>query len=442
MHVHAYGTLGFGDPDSIGIHQGVTSMVDAGGPGIGTLDEFEALFLGHTATSLYAGPHIHPIGIVGLNFIQDEVRSFKNISIEKWLDWTESHPGLVRYLKVGAYGPLGTMPLYVAKGVSDMIRVPLYLHIGEYLIKDNHPSTNETAFNLCQSGDIVTHLYHNNLGRVLDDEGRVLPFVRDAEKRGVLFDIGFGAYSFSWDVAEKAYAQDLVPHFISSDLQQFNVCGPVFSLANVMSIFLRLGMSLGEVIERVTANPARALALTDRAGSLRVGLPADITVFRVEAGEFDLADCHTQKRKADRKIVPIMAFKDGQRFDTDLALAQDERKWFMQVAEEEVPPAAASLSRRQVEFLAALARGLVDVHWGPYTAERLDLDKAYELQDVFHQVRRAQGLPLRDALTAVFDCFLVNPFSMQLGLFLARLERPFALQRLNDVVSRQFMAAP
>ena len=55
---------------------------------------------------------------------------------------------------------------------------------------------------------------------------------------------GFGGYNFSWDVAEKAFAQDLVPHTISSDLQQFNVVRPVKSLANVMSAMLRLGMPL------------------------------------------------------------------------------------------------------------------------------------------------------------------------------------------------------
>ena len=33
LHVHAYGTLGFANPDSIGVYQGVTSFVEAGGPG-------------------------------------------------------------------------------------------------------------------------------------------------------------------------------------------------------------------------------------------------------------------------------------------------------------------------------------------------------------------------------------------------------------------------
>jgi dihydroorotase len=55
IHVHVYGTLGFADPDSIGVCQGVTSYVEAGGPGIGTLDEFLALLEDRTQTTLYAG---------------------------------------------------------------------------------------------------------------------------------------------------------------------------------------------------------------------------------------------------------------------------------------------------------------------------------------------------------------------------------------------------
>ena len=66
---------------------------------------------------------------------------------------------------------------------------------------------------------------------------------------------------------------------------------------------MRLGLTLPQVIERVTRNPAKAISLTDRAGSLKPGLPADITVFRVNSGEYDISDCYTQfaqGRKADR----------------------------------------------------------------------------------------------------------------------------------------------
>ena len=60
----------------------------------------------------------------------------------------------------------------------------------------------------------------------------------------MLFDLGFGGYNFSWDVAEKAFAQGVIPHTISSDLQQFNVVRPAKSLANVMSLMMRLGLTL------------------------------------------------------------------------------------------------------------------------------------------------------------------------------------------------------
>src|SRR3954468_6620535 len=45
-HVHAYGSIGFSDLDSIGVCHGVTTMVDAGDAGIETLDEFMALLQG------------------------------------------------------------------------------------------------------------------------------------------------------------------------------------------------------------------------------------------------------------------------------------------------------------------------------------------------------------------------------------------------------------
>ncbi len=69
IHVHAFGTLGFADPDTIGVYHGVTSFVDAGGPGIGVLDQFMEL-IGRLETSLYAGAFIRPMGLLGLNFIR------------------------------------------------------------------------------------------------------------------------------------------------------------------------------------------------------------------------------------------------------------------------------------------------------------------------------------------------------------------------------------
>lgn len=440
IHVHAYGTLGFANPDTIGVYQGVTSFVDAGGPGIGVLDQFMDL-LGHLETSLFAGPFIRPMGLLGLNFIEGDVRTLGDVPITRWVDFAKAHRDMLRYIKCNAIGDYGPGTLKITKGLAEILDLPLYMHIGEFQLQNPKHLLAPEAFRIAEAGDMITHLYHGNLGQVIDDNGKVLAVVREAERRGVIFDLGFGGYNFSWDVAEKAFAQDLIPHTISSDLQQFNVVRPVKSLANVMSAMLRLGLTLPQVVERVTCNPAKAISLTDRAGSLKPGMPADITVFRVNSGEYEISDCYTRSRKADKQIEPLMTFKNGKRFDANMTLGQEESNWFLQIAEDHVPERASKLSEGQRAFLDSLAGRLSSTSWQVTSAERLDIEKALELQDAFHQERASHGLPLKDALRAVYASFLDQNFTMQVGLLLVRLEQPFAVGRLRDVSGKRPLAA-
>src|SRR5262249_43655654 len=423
IHVHAYGTLGFANPDTVGVYQGVTTFVDAGGPGIGVLDQFMEL-LGNLETTLYAGAFIRPMGLLGLNFIEGDVRTLGEVPITRWVDFAKQHRDLLRYIKCNAIGDYGPGTLKLTKGLAEILNLPLYVHIGEFQLQNPKHLLPPEAFRIAEAADMITHLYHGNLGRVLDNSGKVLPVVRDAERRGVIFDLGFGGYNFSWDVAEKAFAQGLIPHTISSDLQQFNVVRPVKSLANVMSAMIRLGMTVKDVVDRVTCAPAQAVHLEDRAGSLKPGLPADITVFRVDSGEYEISDCYTKVRRAEQRIVPLITFKNGKRFDADLSMAQAESNWFLQFAEDHVPAAASHLSDRQRNFLAALAGVLSATTWELASAERLDIDKALELQDIFHQVRARHGLTSKEALRAVYGSFLDQNFTMQIGLLLLRLQHP------------------
>ncbi len=78
-------------------------------------------------------------------------------------------------------------------------------------------------------------------------------------------------------------------------------------------------------------------------------MPADITVFRVEAGEYEITDCYTQVRKADKQIVPVITFKNGKRFDATWRGRQEESNWFLQIAEDHVPAKAASAHVRATE---------------------------------------------------------------------------------------------
>ena len=441
IHVHVYGTLGFADPDSIGVCQGVTSYVEAGGPGIGTLDEFLALLDSREIkTTLYAGPYIRPLGILGLNFIESDVRTLTNIPIADWLDFRKAHPGLLRYIKVGAFSGYGYGPTKIGKGLAEILDLPLYAHIGEHQLQPGNESAYE-IYRVSETGDIVTHVYHGNECGILDKEGKVLPVVQEAKNRGVLFDVGFGGFNFSWRVAERAWAQGFFPDIISSDLQQFNVAGPAYSLANVMTCFMKLGMSLQDAVAKVTSVPAKALRMTDIAGSLKSGQPADVTVFRVDSGAYTLTDTTNHTRPYDKKIVPIMAFKNGERIDCEMERCQDEKNWLIQIAEDHEPEGMARLTAAQRSFLGALAGKLAPIQWDEFSVATLDYDKSLVLQAAFHQARNEQNVPLRDALIAVFDLFLDYRFTMQIGLFLLRLDRNFALDRMRKVASTQRMVA-
>jgi dihydroorotase len=439
IHVHVYGTLGFADPDSIGVYQGVTSFVEAGGPGIDTLDEFAALTDGRMMTRLYVGPYcMRPTGLISLNFIEgDTPRTLTHIPIVKWLDYMQEQGDRLRYMKIGAFGGYGIGAMYMAKGLARTIGRPLYIHVGEHQLQAGADDANE-IFGIAGPGDIITHLFHGNKYGLLDDQGKLLPGVMQAVNRGVLFDVGFGGYNFSWSVAEKVVAQGVMPDIISSDLQQFNVLGPVYSLAHVVGACMHLGLSLQEAIDRVTINPARALNLDDRAGSLKPGMPADITVFDVEAGEFEVQDTRNRTRKTSKRLLPRITFKDGRRIDCELQRAHDERNWLIQIAEERAPEAMSRLSGRQREFLGALAEALSRVEWSNADIEpAFNLPKSMLLHDVFRQVVAQTGIPLKSALTAFFDCFLEHPFAVQAGVFLLRLPRRMALERMREAAAAE-----
>ena len=438
LHCHAYGFLGFAYPDRIGIHQGVTTFVDAGGTGLRTYGEFDALLRHDTITDLYASPYLDPIGITGLEDREEEsgVRGIKNILVNQWLDLVEQYRDSIRFLKIGAFAPKGPGNISLGKGMAEVLDLPLYIHIGDFLT-DPDPAQVVTTkvFQTAQAGDVVTHLYHGNPGNILEGEGKVLAEVKAAERRGVLFDIGFGGFNFSFDVAEKAYAQDVVPHMISSDLQQVNVTGPTYSLANVMSIFNLLGLTLPEIIERVTINPARALGLEDRAGSLIVGRAADVSVLDLEDGEFNFADCCGKSRTGRQRFSPAMVYKGGKAYEIDMEFAKEERNWHMQISEEAIPAAAGRLNESQKAFLLELGVGLQAIRWD--STVQITTDVIEKLHERFYEAQALSGISLKDALLGLYACFTEEPCSYQAGLFILFIERSLFFNRLSEVTEQR-----
>ena len=187
--------------------------------------------------------------------------------------------------------------------------IPLMVHIG------NTRSPLPDILALLRPGDIVTHVYAPPPHGILDDNGRLLPQVRDARRRGILFDIGHGRVGhITWDVAERALQQDFPPDTISTDLNAASLTDQVFDFPTTLSKFLMLGMTLEQVLARGAVNAAKAVPDLKDLGTLRNGRPADITVLELAQGDFEFVDNLNAKRAGRQKLIPRAVFVNGKRW--------------------------------------------------------------------------------------------------------------------------------
>jgi dihydroorotase len=85
----------------------------------------------------------------------------------------------------------------------------------------------------------------------------------------------------------------------------------VFDLATTLSKFLHLGLTLEQVIERATTNPARTFGFPKGLGTLREGSEADVAVFALQEGRFEFSDASKVKRTGKLKLVPMATVKTG-----------------------------------------------------------------------------------------------------------------------------------
>ena len=164
---------------------------------------------------------------------------------------------------------------------------------------------------MLRPGDVVTHCFHGHPHGVLDDAGRVIDGIKDAQQRGVVFDIGHGKGSFSFDIAEKAISGGFFPGNISSDLHVYNIEGPVFDQVTALSKFMWLGMSLYDVVRLSTETTARTMRMGDRVGTLKVGADGDVAILRLEEGRTTLTDSVGRSVTARQRLSHVRTIKNG-----------------------------------------------------------------------------------------------------------------------------------
>ena len=307
-HTHCYpaSPIYHDEPDKVGVESGVTTVIDAGSTGADDVDDFQRL-AATCKTRVHALLNISRIGLLRQNELADPA------DIDPVLAQAaiRRHPGFIVGIKArmsgSVVGESGLQPLRMAKQIQQANgNLPLMVHVG------NTPPDLDEIVALLGEGDLLTHCFNGKPNRILTPAGELRQAVREAMRRGLLLDIGHGGASFSFEVAELAIAQGILPHTISSDIYCKNrIKGPVYSLAHVMSKFFAIGMTLEQVLACVTHQAADALRLPGK-GRLEVGADADITLFEVSCGPTLFTDTEAGARSGDRQLLPLAALVGGE----------------------------------------------------------------------------------------------------------------------------------
>ena len=320
LHTHVYhGVNQTGvDPDLAGVYAGVTTVVDAGSAGCYTFGGFPQHVVPKAKTRILCMLHISR---AGLNY-QPEISGRGDIDLDETIRVIRANKPLIQGVKVRAVGPavptLGVEMVELAKRAANEGGVRLMVHIGDRAAGDSGaPTITRELLPLLESGDIITHLFSGNAGRILDAGGEVLPEVMEAQERGVFLDTAHGRQNFSFDVAKAALDQGVRPRSISTDLTIPGRQNTVHSLAEMLSRFMALGFGLGDVIRMATSEPAKALDMDGEIGSLAVGRTADISVLEEHAGDWLFRDTDGGTLRGDKALTPVLTVKAGEVFTAE-----------------------------------------------------------------------------------------------------------------------------
>ncbi|MFG1779541.1 amidohydrolase [Micromonospora sp. NPDC049051] len=297
-------------PDEAHLRRGVVAACDAGTVGASTFAAFEKYVAAPAQLRLVNFLNVSVLGLIDFRF--GELMNPGTLVPEDALAVAAANPHRVRGFKIRLsedvvgleWRPLLKRSLALAAEAG----LPLMVHIGET------PEPLPVILNELRPGDVVAHCYTGKPYGILRD-GTVLPEVYAARERGVLFESAHGKSNLSFAVAKPAIEQGFLPDVITSDTSARNWRGPVFDLVTSISKLRALGMTMAQIVPRVTSAPARLLGLdAEGYGSLVEGGPAHVTVL-ADAEEAVLPDAAGNSMPAVR-LEPEVVLRAGARIAT------------------------------------------------------------------------------------------------------------------------------
>lgn len=291
-------------PDGFSFRSGITTIVDVGGAGWRNFEVFKNQVVDKSNTRVLSFINIVGNGMQGGAFEQDLSDMDANLTVEM----INNFPDLIVGIKLAHFNGYNWRPVDEVTKAGRLSERPVMIDFG-----GSKPEMNlDSLLNYkLRKGDIYTHVYANVNGRTAIVKDNVLnEYVKSAQKKGILFDVGHGGGSFDFSQAIPAINQGLKPNTISTDLHTGSMNGGMKDLLNVMSKFLNMGLNINEVIAATTWDAAKAIKRNEL-GNLSNGSVADITILNLRKGDFGFIDTKNKKMKGTKKLECELTIKDG-----------------------------------------------------------------------------------------------------------------------------------
>ncbi len=303
LHAHFYGYASAVLPDAHCLPNGTTTAVDVGGAGHLTFDDFDRTIISTAKTNVFALINIAGEGMVGL-----PEQDLDGMDVDLTTAKIAQRPDRIVGVKVAHYRGPGWQPL--DRGVQAAENTGTYVMVDQAPIKSR--PNNEMLLEHLRPGDITTHCYGFDKP-MIDSNDKVKPYFFEARERGVKFDVGHGAGSFSFRIAKNAIEQGFPPDTISTDMHSASIMINQGTMTETMTKMLVLGMELPDVIERSTWAPALTIGHPEL-GNIGQTAFADIAVLEIAEGSFGLTDNGSGNRvyPSNKRINCEMTIRDGE----------------------------------------------------------------------------------------------------------------------------------
>ena len=292
-------------PDGFSFRSGITTIVDVGGAGWKNFEVFKEQVIEKSKTRVLAF-----LNIIGLGMQGGEIeQNINDMDAMLTAEMANKYPEHIVGIKLAHFNGYNWIPVDKVTKAGELSDRPVMIDFG-----GSNPlmPLDSLLLHKLRPGDIFTHTYANVRGRmsIVDGNNKLHDFVKEAQNKGIIFDVGHGGGSFAFSQAIPAINQGLKPNTISTDLHTGSMNGGMKDLLNVMSKFLNMGLNLNEVITSVTWDAAKSIK-KENLGNLSVGSVADITILNLREGDFGFIDTKNKKMNGTKKLECELTIKDG-----------------------------------------------------------------------------------------------------------------------------------